>query len=68
MRVLAGFGSGVFDINVRPRNMSVEKLQSGFLNLVKQLYSAKETRARRTCFWRRLRQARRMALPEPAAA
>ena len=45
----------LFDINFRPKNMSVEQLQSGFLKLVKQLYSAKETRERRANFKRRLK-------------
>jgi radical SAM superfamily enzyme YgiQ (UPF0313 family) len=40
----------LFDINFRPRNMSVSELQSGFLKLVKQLYSAEETRQRRARF------------------
>lgn len=58
----------LFDINFRPRNMSVEQLQDGFLKLVKQLYSAPETRARRTGFWNRLRQTRRTRAAEPVAA
>ncbi|HKW31236.1 MAG TPA: radical SAM protein [Verrucomicrobiae bacterium] len=45
----------LFDINFRPKNMSVEKLQSGFLKLVKQLYSARETQERRANFKRRLK-------------
>ena len=45
----------LFDINFRPKNMSVEQLQSGFLKLVKQLYSAAETRARRARFKRMLK-------------
>jgi len=45
----------LFDINFRPKNMSVEKLQSGFLKLVKQLYSAGETQERRANFKRRLK-------------
>jgi len=45
----------LFDINFQPKNMSVARLQSGFLGLVKQLYSAGETRARRANFKRRLR-------------
>ena len=58
----------LFDINFRPRNMSVEELQSGFLKLVKQLYSAEETRARRTAFWRRLRRSRRVPVVETVVA
>ena len=45
----------LFDINFRPKNMSVEQLQNGFLKLVKQLYSAEETRRRRAAFKRRLK-------------
>ncbi len=40
----------LFDINFRPRNLSVEELQDGFLRLVKRLYSAEETAARRRRF------------------
>jgi len=45
----------LFDINFQPKNMSVEELQSGFLKLAKQLYSAEETQERRARFKRRLR-------------
>ena len=45
----------LFDINFQPKNMSVAELQSGFLKLAKQLYSAEETRERRASFKRRLR-------------
>ena len=45
----------LFDINFQPKNMSVAQLQSGFLGLVKQLYSAGETRTRRANFKRMLR-------------
>lgn len=40
----------LFDINVTPKNMSVSELQSGFLRLVKELYSAEETQWRRRRF------------------
>lgn len=40
----------LFDINFRPAKMSVEQLQSGFLRLAKQLYSADETQTRRRKF------------------
>jgi radical SAM superfamily enzyme YgiQ (UPF0313 family) len=40
----------LFDINFTPKNMTVEQLHSGFLNLVKQLYSADETNERRRKF------------------
>jgi len=45
----------LFDINFRPKNMSVAELQTGFLKLVKQLYSAEETHERRTQFKCRLK-------------
>jgi radical SAM superfamily enzyme YgiQ (UPF0313 family) len=45
----------LFDINFEPKNMTVAQLQEGFLNLVKQLYAAEETRSRRLNFKRRLR-------------
>lgn len=45
----------LFDINLRPANMSVAELQSGFLRLVKQLYSAEETAERRRKFKRSLK-------------
>jgi radical SAM superfamily enzyme YgiQ (UPF0313 family) len=45
----------LFDINIRPRHMSVDDLQQGFLKLVKQLYCEEETRVRRHGFRERLR-------------
>jgi radical SAM superfamily enzyme YgiQ (UPF0313 family) len=45
----------LFDINFQPKNMSVAELQSGFLKLVKQLYSAEETHERRAQFKRKLK-------------
>jgi radical SAM superfamily enzyme YgiQ (UPF0313 family) len=45
----------LFDINFRPKNMSVEQLQAGFLGLAKRLYSAEETSDRRAQFKRRLK-------------
>ena len=45
----------LFDINIIPRDMSVSELQSGFLGLVKELYSEEETRRRRTGFKKRLK-------------
>jgi radical SAM superfamily enzyme YgiQ (UPF0313 family) len=45
----------LFDINIRPRHMSIAELQAGFLGLVKTLYSAEETSARRQGYRRRLR-------------
>ena len=45
----------LFDINFQPRNMGVAELKTGFLSLVKTLYSAEETLLRRANFRRRLR-------------
>ncbi|MBI4325886.1 MAG: B12-binding domain-containing radical SAM protein [Chloroflexi bacterium] len=45
----------LFDINFVPKNMSVAELQSGFLKLVKQLYSEEETKERRRRFRMRLK-------------
>jgi radical SAM superfamily enzyme YgiQ (UPF0313 family) len=45
----------LFDINFQPKQMSVVELQSGFLRLVKELYSAEETQARRRAFKCRLK-------------
>src|SRR5207245_2402673 len=40
----------LFDINFVPKNMSVGDLQSGFLRLAKELYSAEVTHERRRKF------------------
>jgi radical SAM superfamily enzyme YgiQ (UPF0313 family) len=40
----------LFDINFRPKNMTVEQLQTGFLGIVKGLYSVEETAERRSKF------------------
>jgi len=45
----------LFDINFRPRQMSVSELQSGFLGLARQLYSTEETNRRRRKFKTMLR-------------
>jgi hypothetical protein len=45
----------LFDINFQPKNMSVAELQNGFLGLVKRLYSAEQTTARRSNFKRMLK-------------
>ena len=52
----------LFDINYRPQNMTVAELQSGFMGLVKRLYSEEETSARRLGFKGRLKASRRSAL------
>jgi len=62
----------LFDINFQPKNMSVAELQSGFLKLAKQLYSAGETQPRRANFKRMLKTSpnfgRRAAHEERLAA
>jgi radical SAM superfamily enzyme YgiQ (UPF0313 family) len=40
----------LFDINFTPKDMTVEQLQSGFLHLVRRLYSTEETSDRRRKF------------------
>jgi radical SAM superfamily enzyme YgiQ (UPF0313 family) len=45
----------LFDINIRPKHMTVAQLQDGFLGLAKRLYSAEETAERRSKFKNRLK-------------
>jgi radical SAM superfamily enzyme YgiQ (UPF0313 family) len=40
----------LFDLNVRPKDMTLEQLQSGFVDLARKLYSADETNERRRKF------------------
>jgi radical SAM superfamily enzyme YgiQ (UPF0313 family) len=47
----------LFDINLIPKHMNVAELQSGYLQLVKSLYSADETTRRRRKFKVQLRRA-----------
>jgi radical SAM superfamily enzyme YgiQ (UPF0313 family) len=56
----------LFDINFQPKHMSVDQLQSGFLQLVKELYSAEETQRRRRQFKQRLRYSAHFRPPRPA--
>jgi radical SAM superfamily enzyme YgiQ (UPF0313 family) len=51
----------LFDINIRPKNMTVQQLQEGFLMLARQLYSGEETAERRTKFKRNLRKKARQS-------
>jgi hypothetical protein len=53
----------LFDINIRPRDMSVDDLHVGFLKLVKQLYSEEETQTRRRRFRERLKTSPNFAVP-----
>ncbi|MGZ8939510.1 MAG: B12-binding domain-containing radical SAM protein, partial [Limisphaerales bacterium] len=46
----------LFDINFEPLGMTRDQLQSGFLKLVKTLYSDEETQSRRSSFRKRLRK------------
>ena len=62
----------LFDINFRPRDMSVDELQQGFVQLAETLYSESETQRRRRRFRRGLRTSpsarkRRPALAQSAA-
>jgi radical SAM superfamily enzyme YgiQ (UPF0313 family) len=58
----------LFDINFQPRNMSMAELQSGFMGLVKRLYSMEETASRRRNFKHRLRAAHRSTTLQSALA
>lgn len=46
----------LFDVNFQPEGMSVQELESKFVWLAKELYSAESTKARRSAFLRRLRE------------
>jgi radical SAM superfamily enzyme YgiQ (UPF0313 family) len=61
----------LFDINVRPKNMTVSELQTGFLRLAQQLYSQEETAERRRKFKEALKESARLQrerILEPVAA
>jgi radical SAM superfamily enzyme YgiQ (UPF0313 family) len=45
----------LFDVNLRPQNMSVQELERDFRHLARTLYSAEEMSQRRGEYWRRLR-------------
>lgn len=55
----------LFDVVYQPKHMSVAELERGFTALMKQLYSADETRERRARFKRTLKPSSR---PEPASS
>lgn len=57
----------LFDINFQPRNMSIAELQSGFVNLARQLYSKEETGMRRRQFKTRLRSSPNFPRKRPLA-
>jgi radical SAM superfamily enzyme YgiQ (UPF0313 family) len=46
----------VFDVNVRPKQMSVQELEHGLVELGRRLYSQEEKSARTTSFRRQFRQ------------
>jgi radical SAM superfamily enzyme YgiQ (UPF0313 family) len=50
----------LFDINFKPKQMTIAQLQQGFLSLAKQIYSSEETSNRRRKFKRMLRTSPRM--------
>ncbi len=47
----------LFDVNIRPSNMSVSELESGFRSLVRKIYSKEFTEQRRDRFFAQLRNA-----------
>ena len=47
----------VFDVNVRPKQMTVDELEEGFVALARQFYSAEAKQARRSAFRRQIRRA-----------
>jgi radical SAM superfamily enzyme YgiQ (UPF0313 family) len=54
----------LFDLNFRPKHLTAEQLQRGFLELVKRLYSNDETQARRRGFKARLKHSPRFGRAE----
>jgi radical SAM superfamily enzyme YgiQ (UPF0313 family) len=61
----------LFDVNIRPKHMSVAELERGFVELGRQLYSAEGKHARTERFRRQLRQAvmrKHGTQPEPLLA
>jgi radical SAM superfamily enzyme YgiQ (UPF0313 family) len=63
----------LFDINIRPRQMSAEQLQAGFVDLARRLYSKEETDERRRKFKTMLKRSphfgqRRISEPSCLAA
>ena len=56
----------LFDLNIRPRDMTVAELQSGFVALVKRLYTAEETNARRDGYSDRLSEIQQRELAAAA--
>ncbi len=49
----------LFDVNIRPQQMSATELHDGFLGLMKQLYDDEEVRRRRSHFKQNLRNTKR---------
>mgnify|MGYP000550935502 CR=1 FL=1 len=48
----------LFDVNVRPSDMSVEELREGIYGLSEKLYGEEATRRRRKGFFEQFRQPR----------
>jgi radical SAM superfamily enzyme YgiQ (UPF0313 family) len=47
----------LFDVNFRPRNMTVSELENGFRKLAAKLYDKQSLRERRLDFYKRTRSA-----------
>jgi radical SAM superfamily enzyme YgiQ (UPF0313 family) len=52
----------IFDVNVRPQNMSVEELQAGLIALGKELYGEEAKQRRKRAFRQQWREGRKMAI------
>lgn len=58
----------VFDVNIRPSDMSVEELQQGFVSLVRDLYGSEAKQRRKTAFRQQWREGLRAARQEKEAS
>jgi len=58
----------LFDVNFRPKNMSVEQLETGFRRLAEEIYNEEATQERRRGFRRKLRALRRSERSRDAAS
>jgi radical SAM superfamily enzyme YgiQ (UPF0313 family) len=52
----------IFDVNVRPQNMSAEELQAGLIALGKELYGEEAKQRRKRAFRQQWREGRKMAI------
>lgn len=57
----------LFDLNIRPWNMTIQQLQQGFVELARRLYSNEETNERRRKFKRMLRDSPNSGIRSRAA-